>query len=86
MVPEYEKCTVCFMHLYDEKLPIARVRDHDNCEEKHVLDVISNFFLVSDGGLYLDTYHFTRMGEQDGTRIFIMDTSLFPEWISRFRP
>lgn len=82
-VPEYENCTVCFMHLYDEELPAARVRDHDNCEEKHVLDVIANFFLTSDGGLYLDTYHFTRMGDADGTRIFIMDNSLFPEWISR---
>lgn len=83
-IPVFEKCTVCFIHQYDKQLPLTRVRDHDNCEEKHVLDVISNFFLVSDSGLYLDTYHSTRMGEMDGTRIYIMDSRLFPEWIAAF--
>lgn len=52
--PEYMKCTVCFVHVYDETLPLGRVRDHDNYEEKHVLDVLANFFLKSDGGLYVD--------------------------------
>ncbi|MEY8493370.1 DUF6100 family protein [Lachnospiraceae bacterium 29-91] len=83
-IPEFGQCTVCFLHLYDRALPIGRVRDHDNVEEKHVLDVISNFFLVSDGGLYTDTYHFTRLGEEDATRIFIMDAERFPRWVSAF--
>lgn len=83
-IPEFGQCTVCFLHLYDRALPIGRVRDHDNVEEKHVLDVISNFFLVSDGGLYTDTYHITRLGEEDATRIFIMDAERFPRWVSAF--
>lgn len=82
VIPAYDKCTVCFLHMYDAKLPSVRVRDHDNCEEKHVLDVITSFFLSSDNGLYTDTYHFTRMGEQDGTRIYVMDSDMFPAWIS----
>ncbi len=80
-VPAYKKCTVCFLHMYDDRLPAARVRDHDNCEEKHVLDAISSFFLTSDNGLYTDTYHFTRMGERDRTQIYVMDSSMFPAWI-----
>lgn len=83
-VPEYQKCTVCFLHLYDRELPLGRVRDHDNMEEKHVLDVISNFFLVSDGGLHADTYHLTRMAERDATKIFVMDAEKFPLWVRAF--
>lgn len=83
-VPEFQKCTVCFLHLYDRELPLSRVRDHDNMEEKHVLDVISNFFLVSDGGLHVDTYHLTRMAGQDATKIYVMDAGKFPLWVSAF--
>lgn len=81
-IPEFDRCTVCFLHLYDRELPLGRVRDHDNMEEKHLLDVISNFFLVSDGGLHVDTYHITRLGDKDSTRIFLMDTERFPQWVS----
>ncbi len=83
-VPEFQKCTVCFLHLYDRELPLGRVRDHDNMEEKHVLDVISNFFLVSDGGLHADTYHLTRMAERDATKIYVMDAEKFPLWVRAF--
>lgn len=84
-IPEFDKCTVCFLHLYNQELPLGRVRDHDNMEEKHVLDVISNFFLVSDGGLHVDTYHITRLGQQDATWIFVMDAEKFPQWVSSFQ-
>lgn len=84
-VPEFQKCTVCFLHLYDRELPLGRVRDHDNMEEKHVLDVISNFFLASDGGLHVDTYHLTRMAERDATKIYVMDAEKFPLWVGAFR-
>lgn len=83
-IPVFEKCTVCFFHMYDETLPLGRVRDHDNYEEKHVLDVLTNFFLLSDSGINVDTYHLTRMAEQDGTQIFIMDSSQFCKWLEQF--
>lgn len=85
MIPEYEECTVCFVHVYDEILPLGRVRDHDNYEEKHVLDILQNFFLKSDGGLYVDTVHMTRLGRRDQTIIFIMDSAKFPEWIAKYQ-
>lgn len=77
-------CTICFVHVYDETLPLARVRDHDNYEEKHVQDIITNFFLQSDSGLYTNTCHVTRMGEEDRTLLYVMDSSKFPAWISDF--
>lgn len=84
-IPVFEKCTICFIHLYDKRLPLNRVRDHDNFEEKHVLDVMANFFLETDNGINVDTYHMTRMEERDGTVILIMDTSRFCEWLSDFQ-
>ena len=67
-----------------KQLPLARVRDHDNYEEKHVQDIITNFFLRSDSGLYTNTCHVTRMGEEDRTLLYVMDSSKFPAWISDF--
>ena len=83
-IPEFEKSTVCFEHRYDKTLPLARVRDHDNLEEKHVLDVLAGFFMQSDNGLYVDTYHVTRLAEKDRTWIYVMDSCCFPAWLSRF--
>ena len=57
---------------------------HDNYEEKHVQDIITNFFLRSDSGLYTNTCHVTRMGEEDRTLLYVMDSSKFPAWISDF--
>lgn len=54
---------------------------HDNIEEKHVLDILAGFCLKSDSGLYVDTVHMTRLGEEDTTRLYIMDSRKFPDWI-----
>lgn len=43
-IPFFEECLVCFVHVYNKNLPlVGRVRDHDNIEEKHVLDIVSSF-------------------------------------------
>lgn len=82
-IPSYEKATVCFIHEYDKKLPNTRIRDHDNIEEKQVVDALGAFFLVSDSGLYLDTFHTTVLGERDCTFLFLMEQTHFPGWISK---
>lgn len=80
-VPRYECCTVCFLHVYDSGLPLARVRDHDNLEEKHILDVVGTFFLKTDSGLYLNSYHTTMLGKEDRTYLVIMENEKFPGWL-----
>lgn len=80
-IPVYQRATVCFVHEYDEKLPKTRVRDHDNIEEKQIVDALGMYFLVSDGGLYLDTYHTTIWGERDRTSLFLMERDQFCGWI-----
>lgn len=84
-LPIFQRATICFIHCYDEKLPLARVRDHDNIEEKHVLDAVASFFLESDGALWVNTYHKLQMGSQDRTYLFIMEQDAFPKWIQTAR-
>jgi|GEM_PF-4102939 len=77
----FKECTVAFIHCYDKKLPKTRIRDHDNIEEKQVMDIIKSFYMESDNGLYADTYHTTRIHDSDATMIYVMDNKVFPEWI-----
>ena len=80
-VPAYGEAVVCFCHVYDKGKARVRVRDHDNIEEKQVVDALGTFFLESDGGLYLDTYHTTVLGDGDWTEVFLMDKGRFGGWI-----
>ena len=82
-IPQFERAAVCFLHVYDRKQSVARVRDHDNIEEKQMIDALGMFFLVSDGGLYLDTFHTSTLGEEDKTCLFLMAQETFPRWICR---
>lgn len=83
-VPRYERAVVCFCHIYDRGRPEAAIRDHDNIEEKQVVDALGTFFLESDGGLYLDTYHTSSMGNGDRTEVFLVEKGRFPDWIRDF--
>lgn len=83
-VPDFREAVVCFCHVYDKGKPEIRVRDHDNIEEKQVVDALGTFFLESDGGLYLDTYHTTVMGDGDRTKVFLMEKERFGDWIKAF--
>lgn len=82
-LPKFEHCVVCFSHIYSEELPLRRVRDYDNLELKQLLDVISTFVMDDDTGLLCDAYNTTEIGENDCTRITVMDTGSFPEWLKK---
>ena len=60
-ISQFERAAVCFLYVYDQKQSVARVRDHDNIEEKQMVDAMKMFFLVSNKGLYLDSYHTSTM-------------------------
>ncbi len=80
-LPLFEACVVCFVQVYDEKLPLRRIRDYDNLEFKQILDTICPFVLRDDSGLYCDSYHTTVLGESDYTEVNILEKSVFPEWL-----
>ena len=50
-------------------------------EEKQILDVIDNFFLKSDNGKYINTYHEIALAETDRTHIYVMRKGDFPLWL-----
>lgn len=54
------------------------MRDYDNLEEKQLLDLLSTFVMADDTGLLCDAYNTTELGEQDCTKIFVMEKSGFP--------
>lgn len=81
-LPRLQHCVVCFSHVYCQDLPERRVRDYDNLELKQFLDVAASFILTDDSGLLCDAYNTTELGETDCTRISIMDSALFPRWLS----
>ena len=81
-LPRLQHCVVCFSHVYCQDLPKRRVRDYDNLELKQFLDVAASFILTDDSGLLCDAYNTTELGETDCTRISIMDSARFPEWLA----
>lgn len=80
-LPKLQHCVVCFSHVYCKDLPERRVRDYDNLELKQFLDVAASFVLSDDCGLLCDAYNTTELGDADCTRISIMDSTLFPDWL-----
>lgn len=81
-LPKFQDCVVCFSHTYRQELPSRRIHDYDNLELKQILDVLSSYVMVDDTGLLCDVYNTTEFGDKDCTRIFIMEKSLFAEWLS----
>ena len=84
-IPLFKHCTICFTHVYDERLHKSRVRDYDNLELKQVLDAVSAFVLTDDNGRLCDMYHTTEFGEISCTRISIMDKERFPRWLEELK-
>lgn len=80
-MPRFQHCVICFSHVYRKDLPKRRIRDYDNLELKQFLDVAASFILTDDSGLLCDAYNTTELGEEDCTRIFIMDSRRFPDWL-----
>lgn len=77
----YKDCVVCFSQIYDRALSLGRIRDYDNLEFKQILDTIAAYVLLDDTGLFCDSFHTTELGENDHTIVYIMEKSVFPEWI-----
>jgi hypothetical protein len=82
-LPQFTECAVCFVHVYDEALSLGRVRDYDNLEIKHLLDIAASFLMADDSGRLCDMYHTTAYGKQDGTLLYIMQQAQLPGFILR---
>lgn len=78
--PKFGACVLVYEHIYD----LSRSRrfiDHDNMELKHCQDVLEAAFLVNDTSALCAAFQCSHRGEQDSTRIWILTTEQFPEWL-----
>ncbi|MDD3279567.1 MAG: DUF6100 family protein [Lachnospiraceae bacterium] len=80
-LPLFQECVICFSQVYDENLSLRRIRDYDNLEFKQILDTISTYVLRDDTALFCDSYHTTEMGTHDRTIVYIMEKSMFSDWV-----
>lgn len=81
-LPHFKECVVSFNHVFDRSLSTKRIRDYDNLECKQLLDTVSGFLLLDDGGLFCDVYHTTSLGYSDYTVLTVMEKETFPNWLS----
>ena len=81
-LPRFRECVVCISHVYDHELPDWCLLDYDNLQQKRILDAIALYVMADDSGLLCDAYSTTELGDKDGTRVYIMEKSRFPGWLS----
>jgi len=84
-IGKFKECAVCFVHVYDEKLSLGRIRDYDNTETRNILNTVSTFFMTDDSGRWCDAYHTTELGETDCTRVYVMPQEAFPGFVSQLK-
>lgn len=61
------------------------IRDYDNLSEKQLLDLLSSFVMADDTGLLCDAYNTAELGDQDCTKIYIMEKQRFPQWLTEHK-
>ena len=82
ILPRYERCTVCFTHVYMRGTPIRMIRDADSMEVKRYLDAVASFLMLDDNGLLCDVHSTAELGDGNYTRITVMEQSRFPGWLN----
>ena len=74
---------MAFHHVYSEKYPLRRLRDHDNIEINAIADLVALNFLIDDGPLVCNHMQYTSLGEEDLTEIYIVPANIFSEWVCK---
>ena len=79
-LPHFTACVLVYEHIHDCHSRKCFV-DHDNLELKHCQDVLENFFLENDSSALCSAFQCSHRGESDSTRIWILTTDQFLEWL-----
>lgn len=79
----FDSCVICFCHIYAESGGRGRIRDYDNLEMKRLLDIVCAYLMEDDTGLLCDVYNTTELGEEDATKLCVMDRDLFSGWLEQ---
>ena len=84
-LPKFQTCVLVYEHIYDAAYPRRRVTDHDNLELKHCQDVLEAAFLANDTASLCSVFQCSHLGEEPGTRIWILTPEQFEIWLSKHK-
>lgn len=77
----YEDCVLIYKHIYDEKRPERRYRDHDNIEINMVSDIIALYVMPDDGPFVCSHYYCSAAGSHDLTEVYVVPKEEFVQWL-----
>ena len=71
---------IVYRHVYDERYPERKMRDHDNIEINMVNDCISTFLLEDDSAKICNHCYMTAVGNEERTEVYIVPKAKIQEW------
>lgn len=71
---------IVYRHVYDERYPERKMRDHDNIEINMVNDCISTFILEDDAPGICDHCYMSAVGNNERTEVYIVPKVKIQEW------
>lgn len=78
----YTDCILIYRHVYDEKRPERRMRDHDNIEINMVSDIVAIYVMPDDGPEICSHYYCSAKGQTNRTEVYVLPKSEFAVWLT----
>lgn len=78
----YTDCILIYRHIYDEKRPERRMRDHDNIEINMVSDIVAIYVMPDDGPEICSHYYCSAKGQTNRTEVYVLPKSEFAVWLT----
>ena len=71
---------IVYRHVYDERYPERKMRDHDNIEINMVNDCISTFVLADDSPGICNHCYMSAVGYWERTEVYVVPKAKIQEW------
>ena len=71
---------IVYRHVYDERYPERKMRDHDNIEINMVNDCISTFVLEDDSPGICNHCYMSAVGYGERTEVYVVPKAKIQEW------
>ncbi len=78
-----EKAVLVYRHVYDEKYPNKRMRDHDNIEINQVSDIVAFWAMVDDAPYRCSHYYTSARGDCNRTEVYVVPEELFITFVDK---
>lgn len=79
----YAESVMIFRHVYDEKRPERRYRDHDNIEINMVSDTVALYVLNDDAPPCCDHFYCSAASAWERTEVYVVPKQDFIQWLEQ---